>query len=58
MAQDQIEQQDDPNLFLDLIGAPMRGIEQGVRGAYGLGDFLVGDILPDWCVACSGSSWA
>jgi len=48
MAQDQIEQQDDPNLFLDLIGAPMRGIEQGVRGAYGLGDFLVGDILPDW----------
>lgn len=56
MAQDQIEQQDDPNLFLDLVAAPFRGFEGAAQGLYGVGDFLLGDTLPDWDTRLLGRS--
>jgi len=39
---------DDDNVFFDLLAAPFRGIEGAVQGAYNLVDFVTFDILPDY----------
>ena len=41
-------QQDDPNVFLDLLAAPFRGLEGAVEGVYNLADMVTFDALPDY----------
>lgn len=41
-------EEDDDNVFFDLLAAPFRGIEGAVQGAYNLVDFVTFDILPDY----------
>ncbi len=43
----QTEDNDD-NVFFDLLAAPFRGVEGAVQGAYNLVDFVTFDILPDY----------
>lgn len=49
-------QQEDPSVFLDVLAAPFRGVEGALQSAYGLGDYVLGDILPDWDTRFLGQS--
>lgn len=58
MAEDplQIQDEEEPNLVLDLLAAPLRGIEGALQSTYGLADYITGDILPDWDTRLLGRS--
>jgi hypothetical protein len=45
---DPTQEEEDSNVFLDVLKAPFRGIEGAVQGVYQLADFVTGDILPDY----------
>ena len=51
-----LEQEEDPNVFMDVLAAPFRGMEGALQSTYGLADFIVGDILPDWDTRALGRS--
>ena len=57
MANDPLQSQvDDPNIFVDVLAAPFRGVEGALQNTWGLADFLTGDILPDWDTRLLGTS--
>jgi len=56
MAKDPLEIQNDPNLFLDVVAAPFRGLEGMAKSTYNLADYVAGDILPDWDTRALGTS--
>mgnify|MGYP001054823297 CR=1 FL=1 len=41
-------QEEEVNIFTDVLAAPLRGVEGFVQNAYNLGDMVVGDALPDY----------
>ena len=44
------------NLITDLLAAPIRGVEGAVQGIYNLGDYAMGDALPDYDKKFLGTS--
>lgn len=43
------QEQDDPNMFLDVLASPFRGVEGAIQGIYDLADYATGDdLLPDY----------
>tara|TARA_S200002703_G_scaffold4693_2_gene5817 strand:+ start:12303 stop:15914 length:3612 start_codon:yes stop_codon:yes gene_type:complete len=54
--EDPLQQEDEPNVFMDVLAAPFRGVEGALQSTYGLADFVVGDILPDWDTRVLGRS--
>lgn len=41
-------EEEDDNVFLDVLAAPFRGIEGAVQGVYNFLDYATGDYLPDY----------
>jgi len=56
MDEDQNITPEEPNMFLDLVAAPFRGIEGALQGVYNLADYLAFDILPDYDTKFLGKS--
>ena len=48
--------EEEPNMFLDVVQAPFRGIEGALHGAYNLADMIAFDVLPDWDTRFLGTS--
>ena len=41
-------EEEDDNVFLDVLAAPFRGVEGAVQGVYNFLDYATGDYLPDY----------
>lgn len=41
-------EEEEDNMFLDILAAPFRGIEGAVQGVYNFLDYATGDYLPDY----------
>ena len=50
MAEDEniVPEEEEPNMFLDVVAAPFRGVEGALQGVYNLADYLAFDVLPDY----------
>ena len=56
MADLRYQDEDDPNVFLDVLTAPFRGVEGAAQSVYNLADYVTGDILPDYDTRLFGES--
>lgn len=41
-------EEEDTNVFSDVLAAPFRGVEGAIQGVYNLADYVTGDFLPDY----------
>lgn len=48
--------EEEANALLDVMAAPVRGLEGAVRSVYNLADFVTGDSLPNWDKNFTGTS--
>jgi hypothetical protein len=49
-------EEEDDNVFLDVLAAPFRGVEGAVQGVYNFLDYATGDYLPDYDQRALGRS--
>jgi len=58
MAEDEniVPEEEEPNMFLDVVAAPFRGVEGALQGVYNLADYLAFDVLPDYDTRFLGKS--
>ena len=49
-------EEEDDNVFLDVLAAPFRGVEGAVQGVYNFLDYATGDFLPDYDQRALGRS--
>lgn len=53
---DPTQEEEEDNVFMDVVKAPFRGVEAAAQGVYNLADFATGDILPDYDTRFLGES--
>lgn len=49
-------EEEEDNMFLDVLAAPFRGVEGAVQGVYNFLDYATGDFLPDYDQRALGRS--